>query len=78
MGNLVYDHHDPVTGRYTEVETEGKGLIFVHSQDTRPIVESAEGHRLELRPVGAPRHGACGPHSAGDLAAASATWNHER
>ena len=42
MGNLVYDRHDPVTGRYTEVETEGKGLIFVHSQDTDPIVASAK------------------------------------
>ena len=41
--NLLYEHHDPVTGRYTEVETDPEaGLIFVHSQDTHPIVESAK------------------------------------
>ena len=43
MANLLYEHHDPVTLRSTEVEKESDGtLLFVHSQDTRAIVESAK------------------------------------
>ena len=43
MGNLIYERDDPLTGRRSEIETDHEaGLIFVHSQDTRPIVESAK------------------------------------
>ena len=43
MANLLYEHHDPVTLRSTEVEREDDGtLLFVHSQDTRAITESAK------------------------------------
>ena len=42
MGNLLYESFDPVTLRHTEVEREDGGLLFVHSQDTRAITESAK------------------------------------
>ena len=43
MGNLIYERDDPLTGRRSEIETDHEaGLIFVHSQDTRPITESAK------------------------------------
>lgn len=43
MANLLFESYDPVTLRHTEVERENDGgLVFVHSQDTRPIVESAK------------------------------------
>ncbi len=40
----LYESFDPVVQRATEVTTDDdvKGLIFVHSQNTRPIVESAK------------------------------------
>jgi hypothetical protein len=40
---LLYERYDPVTGRGTEIETDAEaGLVFTHTQDTRPIVESAK------------------------------------
>jgi hypothetical protein len=43
MGALLYESFDPVTLRHTEVEREDDGtLLFVHSQDTKAIVESAK------------------------------------
>lgn len=40
---LLYQNHDPVTGRYSEVEQNDDGtLTFVHSQDSRAIIESAK------------------------------------
>jgi hypothetical protein len=40
---LIYEHYDPVTQRATEVDAGDPGeLVFVHSQNTRPIVESAK------------------------------------
>jgi hypothetical protein len=42
MGALLYESFDPVTLRHTEVEREDDGLLFVHSQNTKPIVESAK------------------------------------
>jgi hypothetical protein len=39
----LYESWNPVTQRATEVtEDDDVGLIFVHSQNTRPIVESAK------------------------------------
>jgi hypothetical protein len=52
MGDLLYDRLDPVTGRYTEVETDHEaGLVFTHSQDTRPIVESAKAIASNFDPL---------------------------
>lgn len=42
MSNLLYERDDPVTLRRTEVEQDGKELVFVHSQDLRPIVEACK------------------------------------
>jgi hypothetical protein len=43
MSNLIYEKDDPLTRRRTEVETDAEaGLVFVHSQDTKAIVESAK------------------------------------
>jgi len=43
MGALLYESHNPTTLRHTELERESDGtLLFVHSQDTRAIVESAK------------------------------------
>jgi len=40
---LLYGNYDPVTLRSTEVETDGDGgLVFIHSQNTKPIIESAK------------------------------------
>ena len=39
----LYESFDPVTQRATEITTDAEaGLVFVHSQNTRPIVESAK------------------------------------
>jgi hypothetical protein len=52
VGDLLYDRLDPVTGRYTEVETDHEaGLVFTHSQDTRPIVESAKAIASHFDPL---------------------------
>lgn len=43
MGTLIYENYNQTTGRVTEVETDPEaGLVFTHSQNTRPIVESAK------------------------------------
>ena len=43
MGALLFESHDPTTLRHTEVERENDGtLLFVHSQDTKAITESAK------------------------------------
>ena len=52
MGNLLYESFDPVTLRHTEVEREDDGtLLFVHSQDTRAIVESAKAIASNFDPL---------------------------
>ena len=39
----LYHSYDPVAERATEITTDAEaGLVFVHSQNTRPIVESAK------------------------------------
>jgi hypothetical protein len=40
----LYEHYDELTLRATEVTTDSDTghLVFVHSQNTRPIVESAK------------------------------------
>jgi hypothetical protein len=42
MSVPLYQHYNPATGRNTEVEIDGKEMVFIHSQDTKPIVESAK------------------------------------
>jgi hypothetical protein len=42
MSAPLYQHYDPVTQRATEITEDEDGLCFVHSQNTRPIVESAK------------------------------------
>ncbi|HXI58298.1 MAG TPA: hypothetical protein VN903_21070 [Polyangia bacterium] len=52
MGALLYERFDPVTGRYTEIETDAEaGLLITHSQDTRPIVESARTIAANFDPL---------------------------
>jgi hypothetical protein len=52
VGELLYDRLDPVTGRYTEVETDHEaGLVITHSQDTRPIVDSAKAIAAAFDPL---------------------------
>ena len=52
MANVLYDHYDPVTTRYTEIEQGSDGdLLFTHSQDTRPIVESAKAIAASFDPL---------------------------
>jgi hypothetical protein len=44
MSNPLYSKYDPVARRSTEVSTDpdtGK-LVFIHAQNTTPIVESAK------------------------------------
>ena len=40
----LYESYNPVTLRATEVteDSDSGGLLFIHSQNTRPIVESAK------------------------------------
>jgi hypothetical protein len=39
----IYQRYDPQTGRNTELESDPDGsLVFIHSQDTAPIIESAK------------------------------------
>lgn len=52
MGALIYEHYDPVTQRATEVETDPEaGLVFTHSQNTAPIVESAKAIASNFDPL---------------------------
>ena len=47
----LYQHYNPATGRNTEVEIDGKELLFVHSQDTKPIVESCKAIASSFDPL---------------------------
>jgi hypothetical protein len=38
----LYERYDPVTQRVTEVTSEEDGLVFLQTQNTTPIVESAK------------------------------------
>jgi hypothetical protein len=38
----LYEYYDEATLRATELTTDDARLVFVHSQDTKPIVESAK------------------------------------
>ena len=52
MGQLIYEHYDELTRRSTEVETDtDAGLVFTHSQDTRPITESAKAIASSFDPL---------------------------
>jgi hypothetical protein len=43
MKEALYHSYDPVTERATEITTDADvGLVIVHAQNTRPIVESAK------------------------------------
>ena len=52
MGQLIYSNYNPTTRRVTEIETDPEaGLVFTHSQDTRPIVESAKAIAASFDPT---------------------------
>jgi hypothetical protein len=51
MSVPLYQHYDPLTGRNTEVEVDGKEMLFIHSQDTKPIVESAKAIASNFDPL---------------------------
>jgi hypothetical protein len=52
MSVPLYQRYDPTTGRNTEIETDPEaGLVFTHSQDTRPIVESAKAIAASFDPL---------------------------
>jgi hypothetical protein len=52
MGNLLYSSFNPSSRRLTEVEREADGtLLFVHSQDTKAIVESAKQIASDFDPL---------------------------
>lgn len=51
MTTPLYEHYDPATGRNTEVEVDGKELLFTHSQDTKPIVESCKAIASSFDPL---------------------------
>lgn len=54
----IYESYNPVTRRATEVTSDSDGLTFIHSQDTRPIVESAKALASNFDPIAArPAHG---------------------
>lgn len=43
MSQLLYQSYNPTTRRGTEVETDAAhGLLITHTQDTKPITESAK------------------------------------
>ena len=46
----LYESWNPVTQRATEVSTDGGDLVFVHSQNTKPIVESAKALAANFDP----------------------------
>lgn len=51
MSRSLYESYDPATGRATEVTAEADGRIaYVHTQDTRPIVESAKAAASNFDP----------------------------
>jgi hypothetical protein len=48
----LYENYDEVTGRATEITTDDEvGLVFVHAQNTRPIVESAKAIAASFDPL---------------------------
>jgi hypothetical protein len=52
MGTLIYESYNPVTRRGTEVETDGDhGLLLTHTQDTKPITESAKRIASDFDPL---------------------------
>lgn len=51
MSRPLYERYDPVTLRNTEVEVDGKEMLFIHSQDTKPIVESAKAIASSFDPL---------------------------
>jgi len=49
---LIYSNYNEVTRRVTEIETDPEvGLVFTHSQDVRPIVESAKAIAAGFDPL---------------------------
>jgi hypothetical protein len=52
MGALIYENFDPVTRRYTEIETDAEaGLVITHTQDVRQIVASAKAIASNFDPL---------------------------
>ena len=51
MSRPLYEHYDPVTLRNTEVEVDGKEMLFIHSQDTKPVVESCKAIASSFDPL---------------------------
>jgi hypothetical protein len=52
VGTILYDNFDPVSRRYTEIETDHEaGLVITHTQDVRPIVESAKAIASNFDPL---------------------------
>jgi hypothetical protein len=52
MSTPLYHSYDPVTQRATEITTDtDAGLVFVHSQNTKPIVESAKAIASSFDPL---------------------------
>jgi hypothetical protein len=47
----IYESYDPVTQRATEVTSDSDGLTFIHSQNTKPIVESAKALAANFDPL---------------------------
>ena len=49
---LLYESYNPVTRRGTEIEHDDEaGLVFTHTQDTRPIVESCKAIASSFDPL---------------------------
>ena len=47
-----YETYDPVTRRGTEIERDDEvGLVFTHTQDTKPIVESCKAIASSFDPL---------------------------
>jgi len=50
--STLYESYDPVAQRATEITTDtDAGLVFVHSQNTKPIVESAKAIAASFDPL---------------------------
>lgn len=49
---LLYDSYSPVTRRGTEIEHDHEaGLVFTHTQDTKPIVEQCKRDASNFDPL---------------------------
>ena len=58
MSAPLYESYNAATQRATEVSADADaGLVFVHSQNTRPIVESAKALASNFDPHAARPHG---------------------